>query len=306
MVHQVFDRRAVSRHQARAAATFDDFSFLAEEVGDRLTERLDDITRAFPLAVDLGSHGGLLAPRLRGRHGIETLISTDFAPAFARRCTGAALACDEEALPFAAGSLDLVVSSLALHWVNDLPGAFVQIRQALKPDGLFIGAMLGGETLKELRECLVDAEVETEGGLSPRTSPLTDVRDLGMLLQRAGFALPVVDTDRITVTYGSALKLMQDLRGMGESNAVLERRKSFSRRETLLRAAQLYHERHAGPDGRITATFQVLWMLGWAPAENQPQPKKPGSATHSLADALGAQICGIDGAGPLDGSGGNG
>lgn len=306
MVHQVFDRRAVSRHQARAAGAFQEFSFLAEEVADRLTERLEDITRSFPIAVDLGSHGGLLAPRLRGQHGIETLISTDLAPAFAARSRGPAVACDEEALPFAAGALDLVVSSLALHWVNDLPGAFVQIRQALKPDGLFIGAMLGGETLKELRECLVDAEVELEGGLSPRTSPLTDVRDLGMLLQRAGFALPVVDTDRITVTYGSALKLMQDLRGMGESNAVLERRKTFSRRNTLLRAAQLYHERYAGPDGRITATFQVLWMLGWAPADNQPQPKKPGSATHSLAEALGAQVCGVEASSPLDDTTGNG
>lgn len=298
MVHQVFDRKGVARHQARAAAAFQDFAFLAEEVADRLTDRLDDITRTFPLTVDVGSHGGLLAPRLRGRNGIETVISTDLAPAFALRSGGPSLVCDEEALPFAPETLDMVVSSLALHWVNDLPGTLVQIRQALKPDGLFLGAMLGGETLKELRSCLVDAEVEIEGGLSPRTSPLTDVRDLGMLLQRAGFALPVVDSDRITVTYGSALKLMQDLRGMGETNAVLERRKSFSRRDTLLRAAQLYHERHTGPDGRITATFQVLWMVGWAPAESQPQPKTPGSATHSLADALGAQVCGV--ASPLD------
>jgi len=193
---------------------------------------------------------------------------------------------DEEQLPHFEAQFDLIVSNLALHWVNDLPGALIQANRALKPDGLFQAAVLGGETLHELRSCLMDAELEISGGVSPRVSPMVDLRDAAGLMQRAGFALPVVDTDRITVTYEDAFRLMSDLRGMGEANAVLERRKSFTPRGLFLRAAQIYADRFAGPDGRIPATFEVLYLHGWRPSAAQPKPLRPGSAEARLADAL--------------------
>lgn len=193
---------------------------------------------------------------------------------------------DEEWLPYAPASFDLIVSSLSLHWVNDLPGALVQIRRALKPDGLFIGALFGRATLGELREVLVEAELAECGGAGPRVSPFVDVRDAGGLLQRAGFALPVVDTDTITVSYTSALDLMRDVRGMGESNAVAERRRNFTRRSTLLRAAAIYADRYADEEHRIPATFQIVTLTGWAPHEAQPRPLRPGSAARRLSEAL--------------------
>jgi SAM-dependent methyltransferase len=282
----VFDRATVRRHRDRAAADFGRFSFLHEEIADRLVDRLDDTLRDYPLALDLGCHDGALARRLPGRKGIETVISADLSPAMAALAPAPALAADEEALPIAPGSVDLVVSNLSLHWVNDLPGALIQARMALRPDGLFLAAMLGGETLKELRDCLAQAEMEIEGGLSPRLSPFAGVRDAGALMQRAGFSMPVVDSDLVTVTYDHPLKLMADLRGMGESNAVAERRKGFSRRATLMTAAGIYFETYADADGRLPATFQVIYLTGWAPAPTQPQPLKPGSATMFLGDAL--------------------
>lgn len=282
----VFNRRTVRRHRDRAAPAFAENAFLADEVAERLADRLDDVKRAFPLALDLGCHGGQLGRALNGRGGIETLIQADLSPAFAAAAGPCALAADEEALPFAPASLDLVLSCLSLHWVNDLPGALVQIRRALKPDGLFLAALLGGETLKELRGALSDAEIAEEGGLSPRVSPFADVRDAGNLMVRAGFALPVMDTDVLTVSYPDPLKLMADLRAMGESNAVAGRRKGLTRRATLMRAAQIYRDRHAGADGRVPATFQVIYLTGWAPAPDQPKPLAPGSGTANLKDIL--------------------
>jgi SAM-dependent methyltransferase len=202
---------------------------------------------------------------------------------------GCALVCDEEALPFGGGSLDAVLSPLYLHWCNDLPGALIQIRRALKPDGLFLASLLGGATLKELRTAFSQAEIEMEGGLSPRFSPLIDIRNLGNLLQRAGFALPVVDTETITVSYGHPLTLMHDLRGMGEANANTGRRRNFSRGTTLERAVEIYRQNHAGEgaeSGRIPATFEILTMTAWAPAPNQQRPLRPGSARTPLAEAL--------------------
>jgi SAM-dependent methyltransferase len=292
---EVFDRRAVRRHRERAAKTLAAHDFLLREVAGRLAERLDDVTRQFPLALDLGCHDGTLGRAIGGcgerggRGGIETLIQSDLSPAMAEKaadCGRPALAADEEALPFAEATFDAVFSLLSLHWVNDLPGALIQVRRALKPDGLFLAAMLGGETLKELRAALLEAEVEVEGGAGPRVSPFADVRDLGALLQRAGFALPVADVDDIEVSYPDAVRLMADLRGMGEANAVADRRKGFSRRATLMRAAELYAERHAGPDGRLPATFQVIYLTAWAPHESQPQPLAPGSARTRLSTAL--------------------
>ena len=287
---RVFDRRSVRAHRDRAAAGLTDHDFLLREVGERLADRLDDIRRRFPLALDLGCHGGTLARLVGGRGGIETLMQADLSPrmaAAARDETAPAVAADEEALPFRPGCLDLVLSLLSLHWVNDLPGALTQIRLALKPDGLFLAAMLGGQTLKELRSALAEAEVAHEGGLSPRVAPFADVRDAGALLQRAGFALPVVDTETITVSYGDPLRLFRDLRGMGETNAVIARRKTLSRRETLLAAAARYRQAFVDAEGRVPATFQVIYLTAWAPDPSQPRPMRPGSARSRLADALG-------------------
>ena len=259
----IFDRAQVRRQRDRAAASLPDHDFLLQESADRLVDRLEDVTRGFPLALDLGCHGGELAGRLAGRFGIETLISCDLSPRMASRAGGLAVAADEETLPFAEGRFDLVISNLSLHWVNDLPGALLQVRRLLKKDGLFLAAMLGGETLKELRQAMMEAELAEEGGVSPRVSPFADKQQMGALMQRAGFALPVVDSDIVTVTYADIMRLTADLRGMGESNAVKARRKRFSRRATLMRALGFYQERFAGPDGRMPASFQILTITGW-------------------------------------------
>ncbi|WP_207483593.1 methyltransferase domain-containing protein [Arenibaculum pallidiluteum] len=284
----VFDRALVRRRRDRAAPGFHGHSFLVEEVAERLVDRLHDVRQGFTTALDLGCHRGELGRRLLAAgKGVETLASCDLSERMARHAPGLRLAADEEALPFAPGSFDLVVSALSLHWVNDLPGALIQLRRALRPDGLFVGAMLGGETLFELRRCLMEAELEIRGGVSPRVSPFAELRDAGSLLQRAGFALPVVDGDEITVTYENAFRLMAELRGMGETNAGLNRPRTPATRGLLTAAAQRYAELHAAPDGRIEATFQVVWMLGWTPHESQQKPLARGSAQHSLAQTLG-------------------
>ncbi len=286
---RIFDRGLLRKRRDRAAADFAAHDFLVREAAERLADRLDDVARRFPLALDLGCHTGELAAILGGRGGIETLVQCDLSPVMAGRAAAngrPTLAADEEWLPFAAASFDLVLSCLSLHWVNDLPGALAQIRRVLKPDGLFLAVMLGGETLTELRQSLAAAELAEEGGFSPRVSPFADVRDLGRLLQRAGFTLPVADTDAVAVTYGDPLRLLADLRGMGETNAVAERRRGMTRRATLFAALSGYRERFAGPDGRLPATFHLLTLTGWAPHPSQPQPLAPGSATCSLANAL--------------------
>jgi SAM-dependent methyltransferase len=287
VIPRLFDRRAVRRHRDRAAPTIGRHDFLFAEIAERLADRLTDINRSWPLAVDLGCHAGTLARILGRRGGIERLVQCDLSPAMARRTGGVAVVADEEALPFAPGSLDAVLSVLSLHWVNDLPGALVQIRRALKPDGLFLAALLGGESLGELREALIEAELAEEGGASPRVSPMADLRDGAGLLQRAGFALPVGDSDRIQVTYPDALALMRELRGMGETNALAERRRQPLRRATLARAAEIYARRFSETDGRVRATFEVIYLTGWAPHETQQRPLRPGSASTRLAAALG-------------------
>ena len=285
---EVFDRRAVRHHRERAAG-LPGHDALLREVAGRIAERLDDVTHRFPLALDLGGRGGILARALQGRGGIETLVHCDLSPAMARLAAGdgrPSVVADEEALPFAGERFDAVFSSLSLHWVNDLPGALLQVRRALRPDGLFLAALFGGGTLAELRGALMQAEIEVEGGASPRVSPFVDVRDAGALLQRAGFALAVADVDSITADYPDAFGLMAELRGMGEANAVKDRRRGLTRRATLMRAAQIYAERHAGADGRLPATFQVIYLTAWAPHESQQQPLAPGSARTRLSEAL--------------------
>jgi NADH dehydrogenase [ubiquinone] 1 alpha subcomplex assembly factor 5 len=289
-VMTVFDRRLVRRHRERASAGIEGHDFLFREVGERLADRLADIRRNFSTALDLGCHDGTLGRLLAGRGGIEMLVRCDLSPAMAARAAagGPSLAADEELLPFGPGTLDLVLSNLSLHWVNDLPGTLVQIRQALKPDGLLLAALLGGETLRELRAALTEAEIAERGGASPRISPFAGLRDAAGLLQRAGFALPVADIDTITVTYPDALALMRDLRGMGEANATLARDRRPIVRNLVARAAALYQQRHGSVDGRVPATFQVLFLAGWAPHATQQQPLRRGTARHRLADALDA------------------
>jgi NADH dehydrogenase [ubiquinone] 1 alpha subcomplex assembly factor 5 len=286
---RVFDRRQVRRNRARASAGFGQADFLIREVAGRLAERLDDIRRRFPVALDLGCHMGQLGHALAGHGGIERLVQADASPEMAALAGGRAVVCDEEWLPFAPASLDAVFSCLSLHWVNDLPGALVQVRRALRPDGLFLAAMFGGDTLTELRQAWLQAESEVEGGVGPRVSPFVDIRDAAGLLQRAGFALPVADSDRLTVTYPDALALMRELKSMGEANAVAERRRSLTRRDTLAMAASLYASRFAESDGRVRATFQVIYLTGWAPDAEQQKPLRPGSAAHRLSDALGVK-----------------
>jgi NADH dehydrogenase [ubiquinone] 1 alpha subcomplex assembly factor 5 len=282
----VFDRNALRVRRERAARGWQARSFLKREIASRLVERLDDVRRTFPLALDLGCHGDEIAAALGGRKTIECLVRADLGLGFARRAGGPAVVADEEALPFAAQRFDLVVSAMSLHWVNDLPGALIQIARILRPDGLFLGAMLGGATLWQLRQALAAAESEIEDGLSPRVSPFADLRDAAGLLQRAGFALPVADSETIDVEYDNALELMRELSAMGESNLVVERRRGLARRATLLRAAEIYRERFTQTSGRVAASFEVLFLHGWAPHESQPKPLKPGSARHRLAEAL--------------------
>jgi SAM-dependent methyltransferase len=283
----VFDRRAVRMHRDRAAATFAAHDYLFADAADRLTDRLDDVKRPFASALVLGARGGIAA--LLRRRGVARVVACDLSPALAAaHRDGPSVAADEEFLPFGAGAFDLVVSTLALHWVNDLPGALIQIRRALAPDGLFLAAMLGGDTLVELRRAFLEAEAAEEGGASPRTSPFADVADAGMLLQRAGFTMPVVDSDTITVTFADAFALMRDLRFMGEAGAAHARRKSLTRRATVFAMAERYRALYGDADGRIPATFQIITLTGWAPHEGQPRALRPGSARTRLADALGA------------------
>ena len=288
MVIEVFDRQIVRARRERAEAGFARHDFLFRECGARLAERVEDVSRRFDLALDLGGHGGILADALLAGGRVDAVVHCDLSERFARRARAPSLVADEEALPFRDASFDLIASNLALHWTNDLPGALVQARRALKSDGLFLGALFGGETLVELRACLLDAELAEDGGASPRVSPMAEMADMGGLLQRAGFALPVVDQDRIEVSYPDALALMRELRAMGESNAVAQRTRRPTRRATLARAAALYAERFGRKDGRIPATFQVFYLTAWTPHPSQQQPRRPGSAHARLADALGA------------------
>jgi len=282
----IFDRKLLRARRARAGAG-GAATFLLDRVAEEMGERLSVVLRQFERAVDLGTATDALRRVLAGNGKIASMVAAS--PAVAADVSSLAVAADEEALPFADASLDLVVSALALQFVNDLPGTLIQIRRALRPDGLLLAAMIGGDSLSELREAFAEAESEIEGGISPRVSPFADVRDLGGLLQRAGFALPVVDSDRLTVRYDNPLALMRDLRAMGATNILTERRRTPLRRATLQRMLEIYARRFADADGRLRATFEIVWLTGWAPHESQQKPLKPGSAAQRLADALGAK-----------------
>jgi SAM-dependent methyltransferase len=282
----LFDRDLARRRLARAIAS-GPATFLLDRVTSDLADRLSTVLRRFPVAADIGTPGCAGANVLQASGRVDSVLCLTLPGEGTGAPRSTAVAGSEEALPFAHASLDLIVSLLTLHGVNDLPGALVQARRALRPDGLFLACLAGGDTLLELRRCLMDAEAEIEGGVSPRVFPFADVREIGGLLQRAGFALPVTDVDRVVVRYPDVFALMRDLRAMGATNVMVERRRRFLRRDTLMRAAQVYAERFADSDGRIRATFDLVWLSGWAPHESQQKPLRPGSAKARLADALG-------------------
>ncbi len=281
----VFDRERFQSGLSRARKKFEHHNFLHQWSQAQILDRLSDINRDFSNALCIGSR----CPVTHAHHQkIKRGVVLDIPPAPVSEFSTPYLCADEEFLPIACQSLDLVVSNLHMHHVNDLPGALVQIRHALKNDGLFLASILGGETLHELRSVMMQAEIDIYGGASPRIAPFADKPQMGDLLQRAGFTLPVVDSDVVRVTYDNALKLMADLRGMGESNCIIARKKEFDRKAFFMRVAELYQERFSEVDGRIVASFEVIFLLGWAPDSSQQKPLRPGSAEHSLADALGS------------------
>ncbi len=271
----LFDRALLLARQRRARR-LGAAEFLLDRVAEDIEERLHAVLRNFSNAADIWTPGDLLRGPARERFKNVVHIGLEDSP--------------RELLPLQPSSLDLVISGLALQFVNDLPGVLAQISRALKPDGLLLAAMIGGDTLTELRQSFAAAEAECEGGVSPRVAPFADLRDVGGLLQRAGFALPVTDLDHIVVRYDNAFALMQDLRRMGATNILLERRRTPTRRATLLRMAQIYAERFADPDGRIRATYDVIWLSGWVPHASQPKPLKPGSAKASLEEAVKRKV----------------
>ena len=282
----LFDRKLLRARRARFAHEIKAREFLLAHVAREIAERVELMLRPFPLGLDLGAYHGLLGRKVVALPSVGTMIYAESALAFAALCPKPSLVCDEDLLPFKDASLNLVVSGLALHRVNDLPGALVQIRRALAPDGLFMAALLGAGALIELRRALLEAEAETEGGASPRISPFGDVREYGALLQRAGFALPVADAETLEVLYKSPRELMREVRALGGGNVLLARSRKPLSRQTLKRAEDLYRARHATPDGRVKASFEIVYLAGWGPDPSQQRPLKPGSAAQRLADAL--------------------
>ncbi|MCA3728241.1 MAG: methyltransferase domain-containing protein [Phenylobacterium sp.] len=287
---RIFDRDLLRRRLDRAAPGYAGADFLKRRAAGDIVMRLEAIMRDFPRAVDLGARNGAFAQALADSDAaprVGLLVEADLSGRMLSGRSGMRVQADEERLPFAAASLDLIVSSLSLHWANDVIGALVQARLALKPDGLFIGALFGGATLTELRQALTAAELELTGGAGPRVSPFADPSDAAGLLQRAGFALPVADVDRVTVRYDHPLKLMADLRRMAETSVLAERHPRPLTRRVLARALEIHARDFADPDGRLPATFEILTLTGWSPSETQQKPLRPGSAKVRLADALG-------------------
>lgn len=288
----LFDRALLRQRLDRAAPEFGAADFLKARAAQDVVMRLETILRRFPVAVDLGARNGHFFKALSesdARANLDTLIEADLSGRMLAGRESLRVVADEERLPFGDATLDLVVSTLSLHWTNDLVGALIQIRRALRPDGLFVGAIFGGATLTELRQCLLAAEAELSDGASMRVSPFADAIDAAGLLQRAGFALPVADVDRVKVRYGHPIALLRDLRRMGETSVLLDRSRKPLTRRVLFRAMELYVERFAEADGKVPATFEIVSVTGWAPHDSQQKPLRPGSAKMRLADALGTQ-----------------
>ena len=286
---RLFDRKLLRARRARFAHEIAAREFILAHVAGEIAERVALMLRPFPLALDLGAYHGLLGRSVSQLPSVGAMVYAESAFEFAALCPRPSLVCDEDFLPFKEASLNLIVSGLALHRVNDLPGALVQIRRALVPDGLFMAALLGAGALLELRRALLEAEAETQGGASPRIAPFGDVRAYGALLQRAGFALPVADTETLTILYANPRELMREVRALGGGNVLLSRSRRPLSRKVLERAESLYREHHSLPDGRVGATFEIVYLSGWAPDQSQQKPLKPGSAARRLADALGTK-----------------
>ena len=284
----LFDQRLIRQHRQRASNRYADFAFLKDAAAIRLADRLELMRRHFDLCLDIGAHDGRLAQHFASLGKIGHMIHTDPADGFAlaskQHGSGVVHALGD--LPYKPESFDAVFSCLSLHWVDDLPGLMMQARRLLKPDGLLLVSLLGGNSLAELKQALAEAERDITGGLSPRCAPMADIRDIGGLMSRAGLALPVADSDRLTVNYPHMFKLMEDLRGMGEQNAMLARLKTPTRRRVFMRAAEIYQQRFARADGQIPASFEIVTVTGWAPHESQQKPLRPGTAAHRLASAL--------------------
>lgn len=288
----LFDRALIARNRDRASDCYQDYDFLKRRESTQLLDRLRDSPREFAHALDLWAHTGQASQALKDSGCVEKITALE--PSKKMRAALKAqnievVAAENESLSFKPATFDLAVSILGLHWANDLPGLLSQIRTVLKPDGLFLACLFGGGTLSELRHSLIEAESEITGGVSPRLSPLPGLQDMAGLLQRAGFALPVADIERVTVRYTHPMKLLQDLKGMGEQAAFAPRagqeRRPLSRR-ILARMSEIYAERYSDPDGKVRASFEIVWLSGWAPAAGQPKPLRPGSGKFSLADAV--------------------
>jgi SAM-dependent methyltransferase len=286
MMEILFDESLVARRRERAFANrTGNADFLLDIAAQEMAERLSVVERQFPRAVELHGATGAAAGRALATGKIEDMARIETSETFAAKDDVFQTASLDD-VPLEPASVNLVLSPLSLHVVNDTPGAFVRIRRALKPDGLFLAAIPGAGTLAELRDVLLAAEAELTGGASPRVIPFADVRDVGSLLQRAGFTLPVVDMESYTVRYDSIFPLMRDIRAMGMANPLVGRSRKPLGRTFFMRAAEIYAERYSDPDGRIRATFTIIYASGWAPHESQQQPLKPGSAKVRLADAL--------------------
>ena len=282
--NQIFDRQLVRARRRRYGP--DAPSFLSDFAVQELTGRLAEVNRSFEKICALNAVPGL-AHALKSAGHTGSIVTMDSAHGLLRPEDELSFVGDEEFLPLKPQSLPCILSILSLQLVNDLPGCLIQIRRSLREDGLFLGALMGAGSFGELRQVFIQAEAELSAGVAPRVAPLPDVRDLGSLLQRAGFALPVVDSDKITVRYSDFTSLMKDIRSLGWANPLTQRTRNFLRRDVLLRAGELYHDQFADPDGRIRSTFEVVWLTGWSPHESQQKPLPPGSAKHRLADALG-------------------
>lgn len=289
---KIFDRVATARNRSRAASTTLTHPELLEANRQQLLDRLFDVKRSFKTALSLGCRTGETAKSLVQDHALKTIVAADLAEAFARRALQdgiAAVACDEEWIPFGSEVFDLIIAEHSLHWTNDLPGSLIQLRRCLQPDGLFLASLFGGATLHELRDCLIEAESSILGGITPRVSPFVDVRDAGNLLVRAGFALPVADTDVMLREFDCLDDLFVELRHMGENNAIQERSRGLTTRRLFDATEEIYRARHSSKKGKLLATFEVITLTAWAPSETQQKPLSPGSARSRLSEALGSE-----------------
>lgn len=282
----IFDRTLLQTRRRRAVVGIGDYDYLLRTVADDIADRLSMVTREFPLALNWGCHNGLVTRALNELKTIGTVVSADPLVEMVDQAPGLKVVADEELFPFAAESFDLIVSALSLQWVNDLPGALIQLRAGLKPDGAFVAAILGGGSLAELRHVFLIAEEELYGGASPRVAPFADVRDFGHLLQRAGFALPVTDRDVLKVRFNSAMDLMRELKAMGASNVLTNRLRVPRSKALFERVNELYSELYSDDDGRVFASFEMIYLMGWAPHPDQQKPLRPGSAAVSLKDVF--------------------